>query len=106
MSHAETSPAISEESKIKTSIRNLVVGGLALITLVASAMTVWNHQEARIDKLADTTEDHGRQITTVQVTVGGLRDEFRTMQAKQDAQLEILRYLAKDRRGPVPDAAK
>lgn len=104
--HSHTSASVDEDIRVKTTLRKLVVGAVSLIVLVATAVTMWNHQENRIDLLNRTAEDHTIQLTSVQGTVGNLRDDVRTVKANQEAQLELLKYLANNRRGPVPDSAK
>lgn len=100
------SSSISEETRVKTTIAKIFAGAISLIVVVAIAVSMWNHQETRIDNLDKTAADHTTQLTSVQGTVGNLRDDLRTVKANQDAQLELLRYLANNRRGPVPEAAK
>lgn len=104
--HSHSSAAIDEDTRIKTTIRKLVWGAVSLIVLVATAVTMWNHQENRIDLLNLTAADHTVQLTQVQGTVGTLRDDVRTVKANQEAQLELLKYLANNRRGPIPESAK
>lgn len=98
--------SIDEDTRVKTTIRKLVVGAVSLVVLVATAVTMWNHQENRIDLLNMTAADHTVQLTAVQGTVGNLRDDLRTVKANQDAQLELLKFLANNRKGPLPESAK
>jgi len=79
---------------------------LAVCAAIWLASRTWNNTQRDSSALSEKVEDHTRQLTTLQATVGDLHDGFRELKANQNAQTEILRYLARDRKGPVPEAAK
>lgn len=93
---------ITRESKFKTNLATL----LGIVAAVWFASTQWNNNTHDKTELARTVDDHTRQLTTLQTSVGSINDQVRTVTANQNAQMELLRYLARDRKGPVPEAAK
>ncbi len=106
MASSETTPALSEATRFKTSLERLITWGIGLIVIAAAATTMWNKQQNEqaeqrkdVSVLASTVEDHAQQLR-------GIRAELQSVQINQAAQTEILKYLARDRRGPVPEAAK
>ena len=92
-------PALTEDTRVRTSIQRLVTIGVTLMVIVAGAMTMWNKQVNDVSTLSSTVADHARQLE-------GIQHELRAVQINQSSQTEILKYLARDRRGPVPEAAK
>lgn len=100
----ETTPpmTITRDSKLKTNLATI----LGIVAAVWFASTQWNNTKHTGEELTRTVDDHTRQLTTLQTSVGAINDQVRTVKANQDAQLELLRYLARDRKGPVPEAAK
>jgi hypothetical protein len=94
--------ALDKKSTVHTSLAFI----LAIVAATWAASMQWNKSQSNAENLNSIVSDHARQLTTLQTTVGSLHDNLIKMQADQNSQLEILRYLARDRRGPVPDAAK
>lgn len=96
----------SDSTKFKTSLQWLLVGGAFLISSTAAGITLWNKAQRDIEDLNKTTGVHTSDINSLKMDVSQIQIGMVKFQANQESQIEILKYLARDRRGPLPDAAK
>ena len=93
---------VTKDSNLRTNIATIV----AIIAGVWFASSAWNNTKRDGEELNNVVSDHSHQLSTLQASVSALNEHMHTVDAKQDSQLELLRYLARDRKGPVPEAAK
>lgn len=96
MANTETNPPlIGESTKIKIDLKTLALVCTASIAVTLGYAAFRNE----VVGLKTTTQKHESQLAEIQSAVIELKSQG-------VAQTQILKYLANDRRGPVPDAAK
>jgi hypothetical protein len=96
----------TEYAPVRTNVNRLISIGIALVAATAAGMTLWNKQQRDVDELSKTVTVQATSIETLQRDVNDVKIGMVRFQVNQEAQTDILKYLARDRRGPVPDAAK
>lgn len=107
MPPADTTPAtLSEDTKFRTNINRLLTWGASLVIGTAVLITFWNKQENSVANLTASDQVQDIQLVELKAQVTSLIRQVDKVESNQEAQTEILKYLARDRRGPVPDAAK
>jgi hypothetical protein len=107
MPSSDTTPAsLSEDTKVRTNINRLLTWGVGLVVGTSVLITFWNKQENNVANL--TASDHVQDVQLIELKaqVTSLVRQVDKVEANQNAQTEILKYLARGRPGPVPDAAK
>lgn len=106
MPDSDTPNSLSEDTRIRTNVNRLLTWGVTLVGFTAFAVTVWNKQDNVVTNLAASDLNQNGQLSALQSDVDQLTQKVMRMEANQASQTEILRYLANDRRGPIPEAAK
>jgi hypothetical protein len=90
---------ITEDSNVKASLHRIFSAVAIVIAITIGATLAWASQIARVDRLAE-------RVSSTENTVNSLAAQISAVQMQQAGQTEILKYLANDRRGPLPEAAK
>lgn len=93
---------LEKKSRVNTTLGMLV----CLVIGVVGATTWFNTRDHKAETMANDVANHTAQISTLQTTVSTLQGAVDRISIKQDSQSELLRYIARDRRGPVPDSIK
>lgn len=108
MSHTDV-----DDLAVQARVRKLLAWGASLIALTAYAITLWNTTTRDVSDLKATTTQHAAQIEVVTVSVSQLRGDVADMRAQlaadvkvRDSQMELLKYIARGRNGPLPESAK
>lgn len=103
-------PDADVEKPAKVTRDTPILTNLSLIGLIIAFVWIvsqqWNGRVRDTDDTVKVVAEHTTQINGLTVKVGSVESKVNAIEAKQDAQMEILKYLARDRRGPLPDAAK
>ena len=86
---------LGENEPIRLSMKTLVliIGG---VFAVGGMVVRWEL----------TLQDHTKQLSTMQVSVGALIDKVGSVEKAQLNNTSLLKYIARDRQGPLPEAAK
>lgn len=90
-----TLPPFDPDTRIKTDLKTI---GSA-VAFIAIAVFGYAGLKNEVETLKKTAESQAAAITEVQ-------SALRSLEIQGAGQTEILKYLARDRRGPVPEAAK
>lgn len=88
----------------KTSLTTPLSITAALIVIVWALAGKYNDNQHNMQTVTQQVSDHTIQLSNVQITIATMQKDLSSVSANQAAQLEIIKYIARDRRGPVPEA--
>jgi len=101
-----TTYTADDNTIVKSRLSILMRWGIAIVIGTAAVITLWTKNVIAVSSLESAVANHEVKFKVLDDQMTSVRIDMVDLKADIRNQTKILQYLANDRRGPMPEAAK